>query len=449
MALVSRPLKDNGTVAWVTGDSINETDLEGDVSAIVTQVSGNLDSTNMASGANVDASTFLAAGTITNTEVSGSAAITVSKLAQTAGQLDSDIVDDSADDAATYKTVVDPGDSGTPSLPTNLELELQRTRFVAQRTAGLGNAKITDGTNAAAWFDGVSTGANLVRNPAFLDYIASGTTAPQDWTKKGTPTSLDGQQANDAAEGPGYVLRVTSAATADGIQQTLSGLKASARYLVEARTNPRTSIHTLKTTGATGTFGNLDLDSGDGTGTWATLAGLIETDATPTDIVVSIEAENGVDVFDVAWVSVREVGTTDKNQRDAPFFIQTATSTSDVEATVTSDTTVEVQVPGDNYSILVWATATFVLVSGGPHVEIQMSIQENTDVAGVGAYADVQGGWALGAGSKRASTAPHYARTNLTAGNVYGYRLGFPSLGSSTISSAETHRVTVALVRQG
>ena len=316
-------------------------------------------------------------------------------------------------------------------------------------------ATLTDGSAAAAWFDGVSTGANLIQNPAFLDYLGSGTSAPQGWAVKGSPTSIDGTATMDQAEGVGHAVTVTSAATADGIQQTLSGLKKSTRYLVEARTRPTTSIHSLKTTGATGTFGDLDIDSADGGSVWATLAGVIETDSTPTDIVLSLEAEAGIDVFDVAWASVREVGTTDKHQRDAASFVQTETSTyngTDV-TNLESDTTIEFVVPGDNYSIVIVGQVGIASVSSGDR-EAVVILRENNDVAGAGAYTNVQSASADDGGTEtdeQKATTVLFARSGLTAGSVYGYHLSATLSDNSQLHSVlnRFHRIIGVLVREG
>lgn len=459
MGTVTRSTKPGGGTDINTGQTIVVADVNTDMNTLFTLVNGNLDADNLAASA-VDTSE-LAVGSVTNAKVAAGADIDPAKLDQTAGArdgsagLDADIVQAYAADATEYNTQTTPGDSSSISYPEHLEDELERLRYVVMRLALGVNATITDGSSSAAWFDGVSTGANLVQNPAFLDYQASGTTAPQGWTKKGTPSDIDGTTAITAAEGSGHMLTITSAATADGIQQTLFGLKASARYLVEARTRPTTSIHTLKTTGATGTFGNLDIDSADGGSAWATLAGVIETDSTPTDIVLSIEAENGVDVWDVAWVSVREVGTDDKHQRDAPCLVQTATDNTNGSTTTTnlnSNTEIRVVVPGDNYSILVFGQVNFTTTNTVPRADA--SIQADTDIVGGVSYSDVQTARleneVPGSGYE-SSIHLHYAVESATAGNVYGFRLDAGNFSQTNLFSSGTilHRLTVMLVRQG
>ena len=143
--------------------------------------------------------------------------------------------------------------------------------------------------------------------------------------------------------GRGKRLADAAGATTDGPSWTLSGLRDQTLYLVSARVLPTTANVTLSTTGATGTFGDLDLDSGAGADghvasatDWQTLSGLVETDSSGTDIVVALNPDATNYDFGFSKVSVHEVigsrdaegtGREDRATRGGQI-VQTATSTS-------------------------------------------------------------------------------------------------------------------------
>jgi hypothetical protein len=430
LASPNRPTKDNGTAAWVTGDTLNQTDVEGDFTAILDELDGNIENVNIATGAGI-VGTKLAAGTLTNTQISATAAMDVSKLAQTAGQLDADIVDDYADDDATYATRTDPLESvATPSLPTNLQEEWERIRFVLARY-GLGIAtKITDGTNSAAWFDGLAIGPNLVPNGSFLDNQAT----PIGCTVAGAPATQD-MVALPVTEGRGKYLRCLDAAgaTTDGPSWTLTGLRGQTLYLVEARVLNTTAEVNLVTTGATGTLGDLDLltNSADAhpaslATDWQTLAGLVETDATPTPLVVTLNPTNANYAFGTAYVSVREVA----GSRDAEAtgrehlsarggnITRQASSTTTNTATLNTETTLTVLVPGDNYQVVVHGKISKAGTNGETY-----SLRENADVDGAGNYNTSVDSATDEPGESSGFVPLHYASGALIAGRTYGYRL--------------------------
>ena len=454
MALAVRsdkPVK--GGKAWLTGEPINETPLEGDFSAIYTQVNGNLDNSNIAAGAAI-VGTKLAAGTITATQISGSADIPPASLLQTAGAkdgsagLDADIVQSYADVAATYQTVTDPGESGTVSLPEHLEDEWERARYVIGRNAlGVG-AAITDGTTAAAWFDRPVRGPNLVLNPLFLDSVASGVIGPYGWDAVGPPTSIDGTATTlDVDEGEGKALVITASAPGDGIQQTIAGVKASTRYLIEVRVKPTANIVTVTTTGGTGTFGNLDIDSASGGSAWETISGVIETTVVPADIVINVLADNAASVWEMSRVQMWELND-DIGTRNSNGFVQTITDTTEGDvgtftATLETATTVKVVVPGPGYYIKVDALINVDNGNLGNHV--QLTIQENSvDVAAASEIPVANGA--------TSTVHLHYALNGPAAGTTYTYRLSANEPGGGTTwefrGGDDPHRITVQLLRQ-
>lgn len=435
MALVTRTAKPNGGTSWTTNEVLESADLEGDVAAVVTQINGNLDSANIASGG--VGTDQLAAGAVTDAKVSASAAIALSKIDQTsAGALGADAVDDHSDNAATARAVADPGDSGTPSLATNLEEELERLRYAIKRLSLGVNADITDGSTPATWYDGAARPENLLHNGSFLDDSAT----PQGWTINNAgsltvaPTAFSGA---DLVEGLGKYLKFSDAAGADtdGFQQSFSP-KRSGKYLVTARVRDNTGDVRLRTTGATGTFGNLDQTSD--TGAWATLAGIVQADTTPTAIVVRVSPGSGTTNFDfdVAWVAVQEITEEDQGLRGGGIVLYAA-STSGTEATVEAALDLSVIPPAPGYSIEIEARVNGA-ASGTDVVEIELN--ENASKVSENRFAGA-------GGNEEGVVTTSYVNTAPTPGTVYNYTVQVILSGSAALVSGLSHTLTVRLVR--
>lgn len=471
MAVVTRSTKSpSGGTSWVTGDSISQAALEGDFSGITNQVNGNLDASNLANGAVTNAK--LANGAVADANVSATAAIAVSKLDQTAGLLDADIVDDFSAALAEARTATDPGSSDSASLATNLEEELARLRYAIKRLGiGAGTWR-TAGADEAAWFDGNAVGPNVLTNGSFVDNSTT-PAAPFGWALVGTPNAITPTAFTGLRpEGIGRYLLVVDAvgdggAANEGIQQTLVGLKASTLYLVEARVLPNTDIVKLVTTGAAaGTFDNLAIESDTGTGDWETLSGLIWTDATPTNVVVQLLSDTTDYSFGVSYVSVREVvsaaasattpheGTTTRGGN----LIRTATNTENGStvaagaAAVNAATVVSLVVPGPGYQIEASAEASFE--DGGANGIVSLLLQENVD----------GGGWATVATARSTVDASvdeqriHVtfvrgadATSAITPGSLYQYRISASSTANNIwfSSGTEVHRMTARLWQTG
>ena len=425
-------------------DVINSA-LEGDTSAIVNAINGGLDNANIATGANINA-TKLLDGSIVNAKISGAAAILVTKLAQTAGQLDSDIVDDSADDAATYKTVTTPGTSASPSLPTNLQQEWERIRYQSLRQALGVNAKITSGSTSAAWFDGVAIGPNLIRNGSFLD----GNATPDGWTVNGAPDTQE-LVTLPVTEGFGKGIRLLdgSGAVTDGMETTLTSLKASTLYLIAVRVLDTTADVDITTTGATGTFGNLAMSAD--AGAYQTAVGLISTDATPAPIVLSIEPDATSYDFTVAWASCHEVSVDDLGKRGGEITLfASSVSTEDGSAgfgTVEAALSLSVVAPSPGYKIIAQLTIQGEIDSGVSGSNLKVELEENTTVKSTG-YIEQEGG--TGYGTKASVHLVHVNEAPVP-GTVYTYAPDLtPSSADAVIGlsqDAATHTLVVQLVR--
>lgn len=474
MATASRSDKGGGRTNWQNGDTIAQTPLEDDFANIYAQVNGNLDAANIA--ANAITNSELANNAVTNAKVDAAAAISVSKLDQTAGQLDMDIVDDFWTTTAESKTATDPGTQDSPSAATNLEQELARLRYVIKRLSVGSGALISTGAQAAAWYDGAAIGPNLLVNGSFLDNSTT-PAAPFGWALVGTPNAITPTSfAGLRPEGIGrYLLVVDAAGTGgaanEGIQQTVTGLKASTLYLVEARVRPNTDVVKLVTTGAAaGTFTNLALVSTSGGGAWETLSGLIWTDATPTNIVVQL-LSNATDYsFGIAQVSLREVvspaaaatneheGTTSRGGTLAQTktSVRTGTFAADAANVRADTTTAGLVVPGPGYAVEVNAEMT--VRGGNPNVTISLLIEE--DINGAATWPTVAlGRISMNDGSDEVRIPVTWIRgadaTNtVTPGSVYQYRIGSASsnAASATFQSSaatEVHRITAKLIYLG
>lgn len=301
-----------------------------DFNTIYTLVNGSLDADNLsASSVGTSEITDLS---IVNIDVSNSAAIDVSKLAQTAGQLDADIVGDYAADPNELVLVTDPGETGSESLPTHLEEEIERLRYAIKRL-GLGE-ELAFGTKS--WIDPpAQTKRNLIYAGTFEHTNGTGSLSadpndpPGGWTLSNTPQFT--YAAVPVAEGSGVEVTITAGgATDEGMQQTLSGLKANHDYLLLARVEPGTGTCSVRTTGG-GT--NVSQTSASGTGSYETLAGVFTTDGTPADVVVLVEADADGDVCSVRSVAAYELSPDSLEEARPAFLTSSTTSTTTCDGT--------------------------------------------------------------------------------------------------------------------
>lgn len=459
MATASRSDKGGGRTNWQTGDTITETILENDFANVYTQVNGNLDASNLANGAVTNAK--VGAGAVDNSKVAAGAAITVDKLAQTAGQLDADIVDDFWASTAESKTATDPGTQDSPSAATNLEEELARLRYVIKRLSiGAGTLRTT-GADSAGWYDGVAVGPNLIPNGSLLD----GAVTPFGFGVDGAPATQV-LATLPVGEGVGNGLRLAdgAGATTDGIDKTITGLKAGTLYLLEARVLPTTANVILGTTNAAvGTFDDLAIPSSGAA--WQTLSGLFWTDGTPTAPEISLRPSAAAYDFTVAWISLREVlspASTATNEHEGTNarggnLVRTATSVQDdtfaaATGTVETDTTVTVVVPGPGYVIRASASAGFFCDS---NETITLLIEENVNGGGWNTVAtrtiSTNDGDVLGASIEFLRGAD--ATNTVTPGSTYQYRVSGTASGGlsewNSDAATEFHRMTVQLLRMG
>jgi hypothetical protein len=208
---------------------------------------------------------------------------------------------------------------------------------------------------------------NLVYNGSFEAAdgtgLAASTTVPDGWALSTTPTIA--YASPPVSEGEGLEVIITAGGSDEGIEQTLTSLKASTTYYAVARAQPATGgdVCTLFTTGA-----GTDMTDAVSTGTaYVTLSGAFVTDATPTAVVLDLQADDG-DVCSFDHVAVYETSS-DRRGLTQPGAYKTSGAGSGANVPCTNvgsyaapcddlaQTTVEISGPGT--VVLITATAVF------------------------------------------------------------------------------------------
>lgn len=320
MSTYTRPAKavsGNGTTSVVDGNKWPASEINADFDGLVNLVNGNLDTANLSASANIANSQLVD--------------IAMSKVL------------DLADDIATYRTTTTPGDTATPSLPTTLAAEMQRLRYrIGGNTGYSSNVYYMNSSGvatAAAWFEPKLVGPNLIPNPGFEVHSAGTPNAPDGWALVSTPATV-------AIENPAYTsvglekrsLNIVTNGANEGISATISGLKASAKYLI-GMTYTLTDNGTvagvlrLSTSGGlgSGNYQNLVLDtSTEAASTVATVQGIVKATSTPDPIVVSITATTAGGDFNLISVWMHELA--DGAPADLPSIpSQTGTNSTETD----------------------------------------------------------------------------------------------------------------------
>lgn len=444
MALASRSTKSpSGGTAWVADDDLDATPLNGDIDNILTQLNGNIENVNISATADISG-TKLLDGSLTNAKWSAAGGTT---------RLDASKVDDYSDTDTVQNTVSSPGTSASNTLATQLQTEIEQLRYEIRKLQTGVSAQITDGSTSglasdgnAAWFDGAAIGVNQMQNPTFLN-DDSGT--PTRWSVSGTPAFTT--VAMDRSEGHGKALNMATTASGHGISQSLTGVRKSSRYLVVTRIKPNTQGFTVDTLGGTGTFGNLALDSASGSSAWETIAGVVQTDATPNLLAVRIlSASAGSSDCDISFIKCIPLDA-DFIERGPNYYTLQTTSTASVAGTIETDTLQKINCPGDGYQVRV----TGHLVGNGAGL-LEGAVEASTDD---GVTWDV-----IASGADRSSTSSPmsaFMETEgyMAAGQDVWYRLTGASGGDLIVDNtvgdfsaggrALVHRLTVTLTRIG
>lgn len=383
MALVSKPY------SFTAGTTINDNEVDDNFDTLYTLVNGNLNEANL----------------------SGSIQIPNSALAI----IDPEYVDAHADTAAEFLTATTPGTTGGllggSSLPNKLADELERIRYRFLANNNLVNTYFTDSSGVAqtaGWVEPQFTGPQLFTNNGFeVKTSATAGDAPDGWTLEGTPTSLvitDPGLATPLAGKEKKALRVTYRATAnEGFKQTLTGLKASTKYLIGctyARVSGSPEIMIVTTGGfGPGDYQNSNVSitpSGTAIGHFQAI---VATATTGADVVVKfINAPAAADVVDFYQVWAYEMK--DSTNIGLPHIpMQTATSSTESDIlsgasatwTTVSALTLSQYIPYSGYRLVYECNLTYAAKTEGTMPETcDSGARIQMDVAG-GGYNTVQG----------------------------------------------------------
>lgn len=310
---------------YSNGSTADGTEITTEFDNLYTAISGGLDEDN----------------------ISPSAQIANSQLAEIAQSK----VADHGDTAANYALVTSPGDSGTPSLPSNFLAENQRLRYrIAGGRRYLTNVRYMDASavaQSATWYEPPAQGPNLLPNSGFETHTAGTPNAPNGWSLVSTPATVALEAAAFADYGLSKrSLNIVTNGANEGISTTVAGLKSGAKYLVgmvytltDNGTTP--GALRLSTTGglASGAYQNLVLDASlELPSSVGVLQGIVKAQTPAVTMTISITAtESGAD-FNILEVWMYELSESYPIQPPSIPVITATDSTqdTDVPATFTS-----------------------------------------------------------------------------------------------------------------
>jgi hypothetical protein len=374
---ISRNTKTGGGTSVNTGAVWNADDINGDMDTLFNKFNSGILNADVAAGAAIAYSKLnlansivsadivngtivngdIADDTILNAKINSAADITLTKLGDTSAN------------AAGAATAVDPGVTNSESLATTGEGEIHRLRYAIERQALGIDATRFDATGTA---ETTYWGDLPVRELQWIPGINGVVTAglPAGWANVNTATLA--QEAADAADktaGKGRAIKITAAGSAnEGMSYTLSGLKSATRYAIYALVKATAGdTAKLTTTGANAASDFRDITATTTSTGWTFIGGVVQTDATPTNIVVSVLAAADTDIVWCAGVCWGECSATPLAQRVAvvEYLSGSTAGTQVIDAgsdagidagyriieSGTTDFDVTVYVPGDGYYI--------------------------------------------------------------------------------------------------
>ena len=126
--VVARAAKAGGGTDYNTGETITAAEVNTDFNTLYTLQDGNIDTNNLDAAAGL-VSGQIANDTLVNADVNSAADIAVSKLSQTEGLLDADIVGDYSTNADEQDNTSSPGTADAPTLALHLETEIEQLRY--------------------------------------------------------------------------------------------------------------------------------------------------------------------------------------------------------------------------------------------------------------------------------------------------------------------------------
>lgn len=263
-------------------------------------------------------------------------------------EIQPDIVDAHADSATEYLTATTPGYTGGllgggTAVPALLTDEIERLRYRHLANNHLVNTAFIDSDatqKTIGWVEPQISGPQLFANNGFeVKTSATAGDAPDGWTVNGAaPSSIAITAPGLLVPSAGFkkkAIRVTFNATANGgIQQVISGLKASTKYLIGmtyARVSGSPVLKITTTYGlATGDYQNLAVTVTPSGTAIAHFQGVVQTTTGGADITVKFSNTNAAaDVVDFYQVWAYEMA--DSTNLGLPHIpMKTATSTTAV-----------------------------------------------------------------------------------------------------------------------
>jgi len=386
--------------SWSDGEIVFGSQLNALQTAITDQVNGNLVNSNINAAADIDPT-----------------------------KLDDTSTDDTAMDV-----VADPYDSEAQVNATSLAIEIHQLRY--QIKALLGEAKwyIDTDTNMVSIASSITAlelipnghhGRNVLRNGGFDAGTAADASAA-GWSA--VETSVLALAATELSEGLGLELNVTAHAStgaADGISQSLAGLKAGATYVFHGRFKPADSDDsgTIVTTGADTDLALTFDGTADGT-TYFSKTGTFTVDASGTTVVLKVLLAANSDTVACDNFSVIELDAA--SRRHSPGrIVESLTSTTDGTAATTTwvewemdggvtDCVLDVQVPGPGYYIRVVFFGN--AEPSGSNETASIRLLEGATGVAMDSSAHTRGGVTLGLGLE-------YLKLDPTPGTVYTYTI--------------------------
>ena len=432
-ATITRQYKTpHGGTAWKDGIVLSASELNSDFDTIYNDYNGNITNANVAAAAAIEYSKLnltslvvsgdITDATIVNVDINGSAGIDPEK-----------IDDESVSDAEQQGTTT-PGITGSQTNATTLQAEIQMLRYAIQRLAH-GN------DSTLFWFDPPTVHCgNLLYNGSFELHNAGATTEPDGWTAVNTPDIAYSQ--TDLTEGWGEELHITAnGGTEEGISMTLAGLKPTTTYSLRGRAYEVSGTScTIRTTGA-GTEASVTTLS---SGAYETLSDSFITDATPTDVVVILEADEIGDVCKFDHISAVEESVDAVAAPSSLIAQDTVTGETALTISYVTFSSAAVTVPDDGYYIKVIGTACARITAGTGEMNSQLT--ENTVQVDVG-------GCETDSGS--CNTPLYHVNTNPTPGTTYTYDVdmkefdGSPSYTAGATAACNTlaSNLVVELIR--
>lgn len=416
----TKTISGNGGTAFVNDKPLDADELNTDFDGLVNVINGGIDNANVEDGTLTDADH---AGPYSSRGTSGFYLDDLSTDIEA-------IMDSCKGTNASDACDADPDrNGGTPSgKATDLGEEILQLRHQLIRHSVGESMRLeanADEQDLPAWFDYPVVGPNLLRNGDFEINQTATTACPDGWTDVlggGAPTFTTDE--TEASEGEGKELQVEAdaAAAEQGCSQTLTGLKASTRYLFTARVKTATGTCGIETTNAINSGDFQDLDLSTTSATYTTLSGVFATDATPTAPVVSLLTNGGAtDDCDFDHVGVFETGVDPAPMGGDVVYYEASTDTSVQYAsgawTAAEDSagaaiSVAVTPPSDGYVIRFDVSLCSDVNGSGGHILARI-LENAASVATGAAYAH--------AASDVACPTVTYMNASPTPGTTYTY----------------------------